>query len=209
MTDWSRLDHAFGSAEDVPDLLERLTSHPTSALWSELWSVLCHQGSVYSASYAALPWLAEQAGGDREQAVPAVVLAGAIMTGAGNEAAEVRAEHAAQLAILAAAVHRHRARAADRSEYLYLLQAMLGLAGEVDWAETWPGVSRTRSSRSSAPAVPRACSSSLAGVGRRLHDIALADGQQEVAHALTYVFGTATCPARGTAFSVAGQVVPE
>lgn len=35
------------------------------------------------------------------------------------------------------------------------------------------------------PADPRA----LEGLGRRLHDVALADGHEEVAHALTYTFG--------------------
>ena len=39
------------------------------------------------------------------------------------------------------------------------------------------------------PADPRA----LEGLGRRLHDLALADGHEDVAHALTYAFGEATC----------------
>ncbi|MFF7993437.1 hypothetical protein ACFZDG_27050 [Kitasatospora xanthocidica] len=46
----------------------------------------------------------------------------------------------------------------------------------------------------------------LDGIGRRLHDLALADGQREVAHALTYVFGHATCPDCEADFSVADQV---
>jgi hypothetical protein len=95
-------------------------------------------------------------GGDREQAVQAVVLAGAIITGAGNEAADVRAEHAAPPATLAAAVHRHRATAADRTEYLYLLQAMLsvlphrvlrrrpGGGGAAPLTVEWPGRHRFR-----------------------------------------------------------------
>ncbi|MFF9206536.1 hypothetical protein ACF1AE_33050 [Streptomyces sp. NPDC014986] len=44
------------------------------------------------------------------------------------------------------------------------------------------------------------------GIGRRLHDIALADGHQDVASAMTYVFGDATCPDCETGFSVADQV---
>ncbi|MFJ6391295.1 hypothetical protein ACIQJT_27215 [Streptomyces sp. NPDC091972] len=52
------------------------------------------------------------------------------------------------------------------------------------------------------PADPRA----LEGLGRRLHDLALADGHEEVARALTYAFGEATCPECGRRFSVVGQV---
>ncbi|WP_329527825.1 hypothetical protein [Streptomyces sp. NBC_01462] len=53
------------------------------------------------------------------------------------------------------------------------------------------------------PADPRA----LEGLGRRLYDLALADGHEEVARALTYAFGEATCPECRQRFSVIGQVV--
>ncbi|WP_445277460.1 hypothetical protein [Streptomyces sp. DSM 41033] len=79
MTDWSQLSHAYGSAEDIPALLDQIASEPSPERWNDLWSALCHQGSVYSASFAALPWLADVANGDdREQAVSALNLAGAI-----------------------------------------------------------------------------------------------------------------------------------
>lgn len=82
MTDWSQLSHAYGSAEDIPALLDRIASEPNAERWSNLWSALCHQGSVYSASFAALPWLADVAGSDdREQAVSALNLAGVESTG--------------------------------------------------------------------------------------------------------------------------------
>ncbi|MER5916019.1 hypothetical protein ABT124_37810 [Streptomyces sp. NPDC001982] len=53
------------------------------------------------------------------------------------------------------------------------------------------------------PADPHA----LEGLGRRLYDLALADGHEEVARALTYAFGEATCPECQQRFSVVGQVV--
>jgi hypothetical protein len=53
------------------------------------------------------------------------------------------------------------------------------------------------------PADPRA----LEGLGRRLYDLALDDGHEEVARALTYAFGEATCPECRQRFSVVGQVV--
>ncbi len=53
------------------------------------------------------------------------------------------------------------------------------------------------------PADPHA----LEGLGRRLYGLALADGHEEVAHALTYAFGDATCPECEQRFSVLAQVI--
>ncbi|MBW8705263.1 hypothetical protein MBT84_37255 [Streptomyces sp. MBT84] len=53
------------------------------------------------------------------------------------------------------------------------------------------------------PADPRA----LEGLGRRLYDLALTDGHEEVAHALTHSFGEATCPECGQRLSVVEQIV--
>ncbi|WRZ88673.1 hypothetical protein OHB54_06125 [Streptomyces sp. NBC_01007] len=61
MTDWSQLHHAYGTAEDVPGLLDAARPNAQDPSWDELWSRLCHQGTVYSASYAALPALTEMA----------------------------------------------------------------------------------------------------------------------------------------------------
>lgn len=56
---WSELEHAYGSATDIPALLERLGELPKSEgeaePWFTLWSALTHQGDVYSASFAAVP----------------------------------------------------------------------------------------------------------------------------------------------------------
>ncbi|MFJ9324237.1 hypothetical protein [Streptomyces globisporus] len=132
------LSHAYGSAEDVPDLLDRIASEPKPELWSDLWSALCHQGSVYSASFAALPWLAGVAGGDdREQAVNALALAGAIVAGAEqpHRAGDVRAQRAAEMESLLAAVNRQLRMPSDRTDYIHLLEAMLGFEGVVGWSE--------------------------------------------------------------------------
>lgn len=59
--DWLHLKHAYGSASDVPGLLEQLAENPgpksdyQAEPWFSLWSCLCHQGDVYTASYAAVP----------------------------------------------------------------------------------------------------------------------------------------------------------
>lgn len=56
---WSELQHAYGSAADIPALIERLRELPKSQgeaePWFTLWSALAHQGDVYSASFAAVP----------------------------------------------------------------------------------------------------------------------------------------------------------
>jgi hypothetical protein len=61
-TDWHLLHHAYGSAVDIPALLERVIDFPAesdwqSEPWFSLWSALYHQGDIYSASVAAVPHL--------------------------------------------------------------------------------------------------------------------------------------------------------
>ncbi|MEW1638495.1 hypothetical protein AB0469_31115 [Streptomyces sp. NPDC093801] len=241
MTDWSHLSHAYGSAEDMPALLEQTASEPSPERWSDLWSALCHQGSVYSASFAALPWLADVAGSDdREQAVSALNLAGAIVAGSdqAHGAGDVRALYAAEIETLLALVNAHLRTASDRTEYTYLLECMLGFEGVMHWSEdlAWGlvgeeyavscpgcrvdlfiaigayGFFSTSSdyalseheveTRPLRPADPAA----MEGIGRRLHEIARADGQREVADALAHVFGDATCPDCAADFCVADRI---
>src|SRR5258708_14521335 len=66
---WDRLTHAYGSAEDVPDLLRALRTYTESAegddeeaasLW-QLFGSIWHQGTVYEATAYAVPFLIELA----------------------------------------------------------------------------------------------------------------------------------------------------
>lgn len=96
------------------------------------------EGSVYSAGFAALPWLADMAENeDRGQAVNALGLAGAIMAGAEQPhgAGDVRIQHSAEIATLPASVNRHLRTATDRTEYIDLLASMLGFEGVAGWSE--------------------------------------------------------------------------
>lgn len=56
---WGELEHAYGKASDIPDLLRKLDTVPSSndnqEPWFSLWSALAHQNDVYSASFAAVP----------------------------------------------------------------------------------------------------------------------------------------------------------
>lgn len=60
-TRWAELRHAYGAASDTPALLRQLSSLPASGgesePWFSLWSSLAHQGDVYSASFAAVPYV--------------------------------------------------------------------------------------------------------------------------------------------------------
>jgi hypothetical protein len=61
---WDQVAHAYGPAGDVPALLDRLRSPDAAArdaALDDLWSRLCHQGTVYPASAAAVPALADLA----------------------------------------------------------------------------------------------------------------------------------------------------
>lgn len=84
--EWDALQHAYGSAGDIPALLDHARRAPAGAgyqdePWFSLWSALCHQGDVYSASYAAVPALIEIAAtrqADHAAARECVLLAGMI-----------------------------------------------------------------------------------------------------------------------------------
>ncbi|MFE6749405.1 hypothetical protein ACFVGM_26420 [Kitasatospora purpeofusca] len=139
MTDWSQLSHAYGSAEDIPALLDRIEADPSDEHWSALWSALCHQGSVYSASFAALPRLTAIAttAADPKEQVNAVQLAAAIVAGADqlNAVGDLRAKHAQDIGVLLHKANEHLRTAPDRTDYVYLLEAVLAFEGVPVWGE--------------------------------------------------------------------------
>ncbi|MER5908485.1 hypothetical protein ABT150_52350 [Streptomyces mirabilis] len=58
---WSSFSHAYGSAEDLPDLLRALADSDAGAAGealSELYGSVLHQGTVYAASAEVAPFLA-------------------------------------------------------------------------------------------------------------------------------------------------------
>ena len=59
---WRKLSHAYGSARDVPQLFKALTSEDAttrSQALDKLSASLCHQGTIYSATAAAVPLFIE------------------------------------------------------------------------------------------------------------------------------------------------------
>ncbi|PNP76107.1 hypothetical protein FNYG_10665 [Fusarium nygamai] len=58
--DWSKLNHAYGPADDVPHILRELQSTNPDVYKTALdscWSNIYHQGTRYSASVATIPFL--------------------------------------------------------------------------------------------------------------------------------------------------------
>ncbi|MGH3734458.1 MAG: hypothetical protein ACRDT6_02375 [Micromonosporaceae bacterium] len=61
---WPQLGHAYGKADDLPGLLRAVAGHDEGSAekaLDDLWSRVCHQGTVYSASAAVVPFLTELA----------------------------------------------------------------------------------------------------------------------------------------------------
>src|SRR6185369_55927 len=67
---WKELRHAYGSAEAIPTLLKHIAAEREPAYsvdlaamraapspWEEVYNSLCHQYSIYPATYAAFPHL--------------------------------------------------------------------------------------------------------------------------------------------------------
>lgn len=57
---WKELATAYGTGEDIFQLLEKLSRFPSNEeVWNSLWSYLFHQGTIYTSSYAVVPCLVE------------------------------------------------------------------------------------------------------------------------------------------------------
>ncbi|MER5887487.1 hypothetical protein ABT160_27040 [Streptomyces sp. NPDC001941] len=102
---WASFSHAYGSAEDVPDLLRALAGADEAAAdeaLSELYGCVLHQGTVYGASAQAVPFLAGIAAAGHRTADVLALLGGMAESEDeyGVEPGSVRAAVAAQLPLL-------------------------------------------------------------------------------------------------------------
>ncbi|UZN03787.1 hypothetical protein [Cellulomonas sp. S1-8] len=136
MTDWSRLRDIYGSAAGVPALLDEAASVSDwdAPVWQELWSRLCHQGTVAPASYEALPTLARIAGTRGDVAVdPALFLASAIIASTDGplHRAEVRRLHATHIDGLRPVAEHKLGLVRARVDVLYALGVVAALDGSV------------------------------------------------------------------------------
>jgi hypothetical protein len=137
MPDWHTLRHAYGFAGDVPELLDQLSPDEEAAVWAELWSRVCHQGTVYSASFPVLPYLLAAASKwQPSQRLMPLALAADIVSSWDVEGSreQLIAEHlpvVGELHKLTLDTLAHGAFA--QNNYVYLLQAALAFQGDRLW----------------------------------------------------------------------------
>jgi len=94
--EWAALEHAYGSAEDVPSLLQDLASDDAAereTALAELYRAVHHQGNVYDSTIACVPFLFELAANagvaERGQIIDLIASIGAAADGGlGQERAE-------------------------------------------------------------------------------------------------------------------------
>jgi hypothetical protein len=136
---WGRLSHAYGDADDLPDLLAQMAPDAPGEVWDELASRLCHQGTVYSASFAALPALEEAARGWRPaERVEPLMLAAHIL--ASDDVEGSRDRHLAGLepivdSLRALALESVVSPGLERADFIYLAQSVLAFEGDSLWGQ--------------------------------------------------------------------------
>lgn len=138
MPNWSQLVHANGTADNLPALLAALEKEPTDNRWIELGQILCHNGVVYSASFATLPWLAAMAGRgtDLRTTVSAVVLAGSVVAEEDQHyhgVSDVRGTYKTQITSLLDAANACLPEITEQSRYASVLQAVTAFEGVPVW----------------------------------------------------------------------------
>jgi hypothetical protein len=231
MTEWAALRHAYGTAEDVPGLLAAAEESGADfgPSWDEVWSRLCHQGTTYTASYAALPALTAIAERHAPAGyVAALDLASGIIasTDGPRDSAEVRTEWAAALDRLHELAQRNLPLAADDSEFIYGLQTLLAFEDGGVWQRRLNHVADGElplgcphcdaflllnlegpehlltdySDASVAPTPVHPAEPSADSIEGRILATTRSLGRTELAATLTYVFSTFVCPRCGTPF---------
>jgi len=134
--DWAAVQDAYGTAEAVPGLLARVAAHPSdSDVWNDLWSRLCHQGTVYKASFLSIPTLAAMARSAPATAYsdPLNLLACIAGSTDVHKTRDTRERYAAELASCLPAAEAYAAAAADDADFCYALSVVAGLRGERPW----------------------------------------------------------------------------
>ena len=231
---WEELRDAYGSAEDLPEVLAELEPDPRSPVWTELWGRVCHQYSTYSASPHVLPYLLSAASkwepGNR--AMP-LALAGCIVS-APESNLEGYGPCVDQLRLLALETLTHGD--TSRSDRIYLVQSALAFEGDRLWGHVLDNFNdgQFRGDCPSCrcelcfvlgqqgflcsavdhvlnPELPEteirpSAPDALSGVGHRLYDLCTDSGDLTLGEWICYLFGTAACPQCNAPFDVATVV---
>jgi hypothetical protein len=144
---WAKLQHAYSNAADIPELLRALAASPAPETgdeaepWHSLWSSLCHQGDIYTASYAAVPHIVQIACETRTPIdfsfflLPASIEV-ARQTGRGPEIPEdIEADYHHAIARLVEAIGVHQYDPWDKSMLRSAMAAQAVAKGHIDFAE--------------------------------------------------------------------------
>jgi hypothetical protein len=233
VTDWAALSHAYGAAGDVPALLVAAeeTGEDSGHEWNEVWGRLCHQGTVYSASFAALPLLADIA----ERHVPAgyiaaLDLAGAIVASKDwpSDTAAVRQQHPETLRRLRDLAERNLAFADGDVEFIYGLQALMAFEDGGVWQRNLnyladgdlplecpscheilllnldgPEFTMTNDTDDSTSPTPvRPATPADGSIGDRMVSLCRTHGRSWIASRLPYAFGRTACPSCSILFEI-------
>jgi len=236
VTDWATLTDAYGGAAQTPALIDAANRSDSEFgdAWNELWSRLCHQGTVYPASYAAIPLLARAAQNHRPAGyLASLQLAGAILASTDGplSSASVREQYAADIAQLHAVATRALKLAASDREFIYGLEAVMAFEDGGVWQRhlnhladgelplTCPRCSQNLlidldadapttciwdAPERSTPVTP---TTPAAGTTEsRLIALATIHDRPGVAAKLPYMFGDVTCPTCKAVFPAASAV---
>ncbi|WP_146841739.1 hypothetical protein [Cellulomonas composti] len=138
MVDWQSLRDIYGSAGEIPGLLEAAASSTQweAPVWEDLWQRLYHQGSVAPASYAALPRLAQIASERPDVAIdPSLFLFASIISSIDGppEIATVRELYATEIADLVPVADHKLDLVSDRADVVYALQTVAALENLSPW----------------------------------------------------------------------------
>lgn len=233
MTDWAQLDDAYGSAVHVPALLAAAEQSGVTfgPAWDDVWSHLCHQGTVYSASYAAIPLLADMCSRQPVRGfIPGLQLAGSILASTDGPANPnvMRATYAPAISRLRNVAVSALQLAESDTEFIYGLETLAAFEDLGVWQRTLAyladgeaplecGGCGTQLLLRFDDSPPSVTSGNTAEGKRdvvgaeptegtheaRLSSLADIHGRATVAENLHYYFGVSTCPACGAELAIA------
>jgi hypothetical protein len=138
---WGHLAHAYGPADDVPGWLAALERGDDrdekpgddDGVWHEIWSALCHQGTVYTATYAAVPHLLATAlcrPVDERFSLLQFIAAAAASRDAAPVPADLAAAYASAIAMTRSVAPASLTAGLDRDDAIWMLVVIADLSGQ-------------------------------------------------------------------------------
>jgi hypothetical protein len=231
--DWSLLSHAFGAADDLPEILSALSPDPSSEPWGELWGRVCHQGTTYTASPYVLPRLLELAGGwEPKCRVMPITLAASI---AASGEFDIHGFEVIVDGLYRLARETASAEGLSRSDRVELASSAVTLAGDRFWgpelselnmgelqgscpqcevelyltigdAGDFVSISDPVSKPAFVEGIDPCQPDELAGTISWVHQVTLNASDEELARRVRCVFGQSVCPACEVRFQVSEAI---